>query len=123
MTETRKFGENFYILDDGRVRQFLITGPKEALLIDTGFPDSGVYQAVKAITDKPVKVVLTHGDWDHTGGLGQFRECWLHPRDWHLVEGDVTLHPPPGWGRVHLRRVPAGGHGDPRPHLRQRGLF
>ncbi|WP_294521386.1 MBL fold metallo-hydrolase [uncultured Pseudoflavonifractor sp.] len=93
MTETRKFGENFYILDDGRVRQFLITGPKEALLIDTGFPDSGVYQAVKAITDKPVKVVLTHGDWDHTGGLGQFRECWLHPRDWHLVEGDVTLHP------------------------------
>lgn len=69
MTETREFQENFYILDDGRVRQFLITGPEEALLIDTGFPDSGVYSAVKALTDKPVKVALTHGDRDHTGGL------------------------------------------------------
>ena len=93
MTETREFQENFYILDDGRVRQFLITGPEEALLIDTGFPDSGVYSAVKALTDKPVKVALTHGDRDHTGGLERFGACWLHPRDWRLVQGDVTLHP------------------------------
>ena len=90
MTETREFQENFYILDDGRVRQFLITGPEEALLIDTGFPDSGVYSAVKALTDKPVKVALTHGDRDHTGGLERFGACWLHPRDWRLVQGDVT---------------------------------
>ena len=27
----------FYILDDGRVRQFLMKGDDEALLIDTGF--------------------------------------------------------------------------------------
>ena len=35
-----KYEEGFYILDDGRVREFLITGEEEALLIDTGFADS-----------------------------------------------------------------------------------
>ena len=29
-----KYEEGFYILDDGRVREFLITGEEEALLID-----------------------------------------------------------------------------------------
>lgn len=36
MTKIQLFAENFYILDDGRVRQFLILGEDEALLIDTG---------------------------------------------------------------------------------------
>lgn len=36
MTDIQLFAENFYILDDGRVRQFLILGEDEALLIDTG---------------------------------------------------------------------------------------
>ena len=38
MIKTTKFMDNFYIFDDGMVRQFLITGEKEALLIDAGFP-------------------------------------------------------------------------------------
>ena len=54
MTQVRLFMENLYILDDGRVRQFLIVGEKEALLVDTGFLDSHVYEAVQSITDLPV---------------------------------------------------------------------
>lgn len=93
-TEITQFMEHFYILDDGRVRQFLITGEDEALLIDTGFEDSHVYETVKEITDLPVKVILTHGDMDHTGGLKDFREGYLHEADWHLVqESGVCLHP------------------------------
>ena len=72
MTETTLLMENFYILDDGRVRQFLMKGDDEALLIDTGFEDSHVYEAVRKITDLPVRVILTHGDVDHTGGLKDF---------------------------------------------------
>ena len=53
MTQVRLFMENLYILDDGRVRQFLIVGEKEALLVDTGFPDSHVYEAVQSIKDLP----------------------------------------------------------------------
>lgn len=87
MTETRLFMDNFYVLDDGRVRQFLIVGTDEALLIDTGFEDSGVYEAVRKITDLPVKVIMTHGDGDHSGGLKEFGRCRLNEADWHLAEG------------------------------------
>ena len=93
MTETTLLMENFYILDDGRVRQFLITGDDEALLIDTGFEDSHVYEAVRKITDLPVRVILTHGDVDHAGGLKDFWKCCLHKADWHLVKGDIELEP------------------------------
>ena len=89
MTETTLFMDNFYIFDDGHVRQFLITGEDEALLIDTGFEDSHVYEAVRKITDLPVRVILTHGDVDHAGGLKDFGKCCLHKADWHLVKGDI----------------------------------
>lgn len=93
MTETRLFMDNFYVLDDGRVRQFLIVGTDEALLIDTGFEDSRVCEAVRKITDLPVKVILTHGDRDHAGGLKDFGKCHLNEADWHLVEGNIQLEP------------------------------
>lgn len=93
MIQVEKFGDGLYILDDGRVRQFLFTGADEALLVDTGFADSRVLAAVRTVTDAPVKVILTHADPDHAGGLGDFGEAWLHEKDWHLVKADVTLHP------------------------------
>ncbi len=93
MPETALFMDNFYILDDGRVRQFLITGEEDALLVDTGFEDSHVYETVRKITDLPVKVILTHGDRDHAGGLKDFGECFLHKGDWHLIRGGVRLKP------------------------------
>ena len=93
MTNAKLFMENFYILDDGRVRQFLITGEEEALLIDTGFADGQVHQAVRRLTSLPVRVVLTHGDVDHAGGLKDFGEGFLHRADWHLVKDRVSLKP------------------------------
>lgn len=93
MTKIQKFMENFYVLDDGRVREFLIVGEEEALLMDTGFTDSHVYEAVREVTDLPVTVILSHGDKDHTGGLKDFGRCYLNERDWHLVKDEVTLLP------------------------------
>ncbi len=93
MTKAVEFDEKFYILDDGRVRQFLILGKEEALLVDTGYEDSGVYEAVKEITDLPVNVILTHADRDHAGGLDKFGKCRLHTKDWHLVREGIQLEP------------------------------
>lgn len=90
--EITKWMDGLFLLDDGRVRQFLFLDQESALLIDTGFPDSGVYNAVQKITDRPVTVLMTHGDWDHTGGLPAFGKCYLHERDWHLVPAGVELH-------------------------------
>ena len=93
MIRVRSFTYNFYILGDGRVRQFLIVGEKKALLVDTGFPDSHVYEAVQSITDLPVRVIMTHADIDHAGGLKEFGSCRLHEADWNLVKEDVRLEP------------------------------
>lgn len=83
--EVKSFADRFYILDDTRVRQFLFVGKQEALLIDTGFKDSHVYEQVRKITSLPVKVLLTHDDLDHCGGVGDFSICCLHEKDWPLL--------------------------------------
>lgn len=93
MTEIREYMEHFYILDDERVRQFLMVGDREALLVDTGFADSHVMDAVRGVTNLPVKVIMTHGDRDHAGGIKEFGECWLNRKDWHLVSEEAALHP------------------------------
>lgn len=85
------FMDHFYVLDDGRVRQFLIVGEQEALLIDTGFADSRVYERVRKITKLPVTVLMTHADMDHAGGLKDFGACFLHTGDWNLVKEDIQL--------------------------------
>ena len=85
MIDIQLFAENFYILDDGRVRQFLILGKDEALLIDTGFKDSNVCHTVKNITQFPVKVIMTHGDPDHAGGLKDFGKCRRAERFWKML--------------------------------------
>lgn len=115
MLQTVPLMEDLVALDDGRVRQFLFTGPEGALLIDTGFPDSGVYEAVQALTPGPVTVLMTHGDWDHTGGLPQFGSCYLHQKDWHLAPAGVTLRPLAegdrfSCGRYHLEVIEIPGH-------------
>lgn len=94
MLTTRLLMENLYALEDERVRQFLVIGEGRALLFDAGFPDSGVLETVRSLTDKPVDVVMTHGDFDHSGGLADVAVCRMHPGDWPLVQGmDVELLP------------------------------
>ncbi len=84
--------EGFYILDDGRVRCFLFVGEKDALLIDTAFPDSNIITEVKKITDLPVRVALTHGDMDHTGGLKNFDACFVHSDDFKMIPENIEKH-------------------------------
>ena len=63
----QRLQEDLYMMDDGRVRQFLILGRNTAFLLDTGFTDGDVLAAVRTITDAPLQVLLTHGDLDHAG--------------------------------------------------------
>ena len=92
MPEIKQFMERFYILDDW-VRQFLIVGEEEALLIDTGVEDSHVAETVRQVTGLPVRVVLTHGDHDHTGGLPDFSACRIHPGDGDMLPPEIRWEP------------------------------
>ena len=94
MLKTRELFAGLYALEDERVRQFLVIGEERALLFDAGFADSGVLETVRALTDLPIDVVMTHGDPDHSGGLGDFGGCRMNAGDWPLVkDGSIALAP------------------------------
>lgn len=94
MLKTRELFAGLYALEDERVRQFLVIGEERALLFDVGFADSGVLETVRALTDLPIDVVMTHGDPDHSGGLADFGSCRMNEGDWPLVkDGSIALAP------------------------------
>lgn len=54
--EVTEYAKDLYILDDGQVREFLIIGRNEAILIDTGFPETKIINEVQKLTSFPLKV-------------------------------------------------------------------
>lgn len=69
---------------------YIVVGEKEAALIDTGSGTCPLHDVVRAVTDLPYKVLLTHGHRDHSGGCRQFEEVYLHENDRAFAE-TVTL--------------------------------
>ena len=60
---------------------YLVEGEKDAVLIDTGSGYFSLKQCVDQLTDKPVKVLMTHGHVDHAMGAGEFEEIYLNHKD------------------------------------------
>ena len=69
-----------YFLDN----YYVAVGDEYAALIDTGAGIGTIIDDVRKITDKPIKVLLTHGHLDHLGGMYAFEEAYMHPDDDHL---------------------------------------
>lgn len=106
MLKTRELFAGLYALEDERVRQFLVIGEERALLFDAGFADSGVLETVRALTDLPIDVVMTHGDPDHSGGLADFGSCRMNAGDWLLVKDESIKLAPLNEGEI----VACGGY-------------
>lgn len=56
---------------------YLIIGENEAILYDTGAGERGndtkpISEFILGYTDKPIRVVLSHFHFDHTGGVNEF---------------------------------------------------
>ena len=69
----------------GSVYVYLVCGTQRAALIDTGCGVAGLRDYVASLTDLPLTVVLTHGHFDHAGGVGEFEEAFLSPQDMELA--------------------------------------
>ena len=76
--EVVKIDENSYRIEQGFVRCFLFIGEEKALLVDAAFGgEDNLKDLIATLTDKPVQLVLTHGDPDHIGYMGNFDKAYL----------------------------------------------
>ena len=57
---------------------WLIEGRDGALLVDTGLGYGDLRAEAEALTDRPIRVVNTHGHGDHSGGNYQFDTVYMH---------------------------------------------
>lgn len=81
MSEIIKMNENTWRIEDGMVRMFLLTGTKEALLVDSGMNTPNAKEIAESITNLPVKLINTHADRDHISGNEAFEEFYMHPKE------------------------------------------
>lgn len=97
----KKIGEGIWAIEEGAVRMFLIEGEKAALLLDTGFGQGNLKELISGLTQKPLKLVLSHSDRDHIGGCAQFEgEVFLHPAEYERFLQNMPqnrLRPRPLW--------------------------
>lgn len=91
----------------------MIVGEHHALLFDTGYGFGDLKSLVRAVTDKPLYVVNSHGHVDHACGNAQFGSAYIHPLDFEqgtLVQAPMEY---PGETRICTR---GGIHYDDRTH-------
>lgn len=81
MSEIIQMNENTWRIEDGMVRMFLLTGTKEALLVDSGVSTPNAKEIAESITDLPIKLINTHADGDHIAGNEAFGEFYMHPKE------------------------------------------
>ncbi len=72
--------DGFWCIEQMGVRSFLFVGDSEALLVDCCF-GGDLRSVCEGITDKPIRVVITHADGDHTGCARQFEKIYMHPAE------------------------------------------
>ncbi len=65
---------------------YLVEGEESAALIDAASGYVGLRELVASLTDKPVRLFLTHGHRDHSGGMVQFEQAWAHAGDMRLLD-------------------------------------
>ena len=70
-----------WIFDEGGVRFFLLTGDKEALLIDSGMETQNARELAQSLTELPIRLLNTHADIDHVGSNHQFDAPYMHPAE------------------------------------------
>ena len=83
-------------VEDGTVRVYLLAGTDSALLIDTGMTLKNARAIAEGLTDKPVKLLCTHGDPDHIAGNAAFPEFYMHPdeeENYRAFGGPGTICP------------------------------
>ncbi|MBO6010323.1 MAG: MBL fold metallo-hydrolase [Oscillospiraceae bacterium] len=81
MDKIVKVEEGVWNVDPGMSAAYLVVGETGALLIDSGVGQGNVFENARSVTDKPLRLVLTHGHGDHTGGAKYFDEVFAGEKE------------------------------------------
>lgn len=82
VNRVRQIDSDLYeITETDSVHCYLLVGSDRALLFDIGYGYEDIRPLVREITDKPLMLVVSHGDPDHSLGAAWFDEVWIHPLD------------------------------------------
>ncbi|MDI9498988.1 MAG: MBL fold metallo-hydrolase [Bacillota bacterium] len=80
------FAPDILFIEEGHVRMWLLLGARKAILVDTGFGRGELAPLVRRLAgDRQLRVVLTHGDGDHTGAVEQFERVAAHPAEFDYL--------------------------------------
>lgn len=92
--EVTEFAPKTWCLSEFKlVNAFLVEGTEKAALIDTGCGIGNLAQIVRELTQKPLIILMTHGHFDHDGGVKQFPgvPVYLHSADGQLMHQTVAM--------------------------------
>jgi len=65
---------------------YFVKGKERSILIDTGTGVADLKSVIDLLTETPYDVLLTHGHYDHAGGIGQFNAVYLNQKDLYMVK-------------------------------------
>ena len=86
MADIIRIDENTWRFEDGFVRFFLLEGEEKAVMIDSGVNCPDAATLASTLTNKPIMLLNTHGDGDHTSGTRGFSEIYIHSLDYLKCE-------------------------------------
>ena len=92
--EVTEFAPKTWHINEFRlVSAFLVEGSERAALIDTGCGIGNLADVVKSLTDKPLIILITHGHFDHDGGVEMFPgvPVYLHEADIMRMRDNLAL--------------------------------
>jgi glyoxylase-like metal-dependent hydrolase (beta-lactamase superfamily II) len=93
--------EHVWAIDEeGFVQCYLIEGTERTLLFDCCLSGGVSFkQTVDSLTDKPIQLVFSHTDGDHTGAQEFFDAPMLHPCefDYYVSKGNAGKQVRPIW--------------------------
>lgn len=72
---------------------FLISDQKSTALIDPGAEDSRIIEKIDLLELKPKMILLTHGHFDHVGGMYELKRKYKIPVYLHQDDAEMLVSP------------------------------